>query len=185
MMSGLLSTLVLSLVFLLADGQSGNVGTSGNVGKSRNVGKSGNAMRCPSGWYKFKYSCYTFSYDQLTYKRTQEFCKERGAKMVEIESAEENDFVQKTLTELAIQNIWMGLTDLVEEGKFVWESTQREPGYTNWAPGEPNDSNSGRDGEDCTQFRPNGEWNDDGCTVHVQGDEIVFYPGCELESVGI
>jgi len=48
------------------------------------------------------------------------------------------------------------------EGTFVWDQTQKpmSPGYTNWAPGEPSNSND----EDCVQMYDfQHSWNDRSC----------------------
>ena len=37
--------------------------------------------------------------------------------------------------------LWIGLTDLFHEGKFVWSSTGKEATYTNWYPGKPDNWN--------------------------------------------
>ncbi|PVD22525.1 hypothetical protein C0Q70_18339 [Pomacea canaliculata] len=57
---------------------------------------------------------------------------------------------------------WIGLQDLIEEGHFLWTTTQRQAVYTNWASGEPDDLS----GEDCVWITNDpgyraGAWNDD------------------------
>jgi len=42
--------------------------------------------------------------------------------------------------------LWLGGSDLANENTFVWESSKKPFGYTNWYPGEPDD-HQGK--EDC------------------------------------
>lgn len=73
---------------------------------------------------------------------------------------------------------WIGLQDLIEEGHFLWTTTQREAAYTNWAPGEPDDLS----GEDCVWITNDpsyraGSWNDDKCETfqtHVICEQLVL-----------
>ena len=68
---------------------------------------------------------------------------------------------------------WIGLTDTASEGNFVWGSSGAVPLYTNWNSGEPNDYGAG---EDCTELRTDGTWNDMPCTS-------LFQAVCESPSV--
>lgn len=61
-----------------------------------------------------------------------------------------------------VENFWIGLTDALVEGHWVWETTQITPTYTNWAPGEPNDAGHH---EDCAIMFPTSfHWNDGACS---------------------
>jgi hypothetical protein len=59
---------------------------------------------------------------------------------------------------------WIGLSDTVQEGRFVW-LTNNVARFTRWWPGEPNDSG----GEDCvgTNFGGVGWWNDYNCGTQL------------------
>lgn len=108
-----------------------------------------------------------------------------GAHMVSIQSAQENAEVTAALTAAGYNfnnpKIWMGLTDVAQEGTFVWLD-QNSNAYSNWFPGEPNNQvPSGlfnccqlgtcqsqivcSQGEDCVQFYPSGQWNDQPCDL--------------------
>jgi hypothetical protein len=62
-----------------------------------------------------------------------------------VTSVEENAFIETTFSPLFSPDgrtgvfAWIGLTDELQEGKFVWV-TNEQSGYSNWFPGEPNNS---------------------------------------------
>lgn len=57
----------------------------------------------------------------------------------------------------------MGLTDEMIEGQMTWIDTNTVPEFTDWIPGQPDDSKSA---EDCVHFinTANYEWNDISCS---------------------
>ena len=79
-----------------------------------------------------------------------------------IENANDNNIAAGLL-----QPFWtalIGYTDADEEG--VWISANGCPiSYTNWAPGEPNDSKHTPEGENCAVMGSSGFWDDRGCPV--------------------
>ena len=81
-----------------------------------------------------------------------ETCKNLGARLVEIDSKEENDQIVTKIKrrDFKERHFWIGLTDLKEEGIWRLESTGQKPGYTNWAAREPNNAGGG---EDCAHLR--------------------------------
>ena len=94
-------------------------------------------------------------------------CAAAGGKLAVVESADEARALVDALgSKLGIpswrpgEGVWIGLSDTVEEGKFV--GVDGAPlGYANWAKGQPDDSGGG---EDCvTLTLGDGKWNDVGC----------------------
>ncbi len=60
---------------------------------------------------------------------------------------------------------WIGLTDKLKEGRFVWTSTGEKPNYTYWNYNEPNGDEDGND-EDCAHletYQNERAWNDRSC----------------------
>ncbi|KAM9741156.1 uncharacterized protein ACNS7B_012358 [Menidia menidia] len=119
-------------------------------------------MSCPTHWRKFETSCYFISTGKKNWTQSRESCISAGADLLVIENHREQEFVNKQL-ELK-QNIWIGLSDSLEEGVWTW--VDGSPVTTEfWEPGQPN-SFSGD--QDCVEFLQNpqeGAWNDDGCFV--------------------
>ncbi|XP_030614167.1 CD209 antigen-like protein E [Archocentrus centrarchus] len=117
---------------------------------------------CPAGWRKFSRSCYLLSQSSDSWDAGRNKCRERGADLAVIDSAEEQDFLA-TFTQ---RPTWIGLTDTQEEGKWKWvDGTPLTLKY--WAPHQPD--NGGGDPkwgeEDCAQIRTleNTLWNDLSC----------------------
>lgn len=108
-------------------------------------------------------SIYFLNPQQMTGSQAQAFAQNLGANLVSIQSQEENDCILSSLSTLNQTGvIWIGFSDEVTEGSFVWYD-QSPIVYTNWAPGEPNQSGN----EDCVQIYPTGAnpgtWNDLSC----------------------
>lgn len=94
----------------------------------------------------------------------QAFAQTLGANLISIQSAAENQCILEELVRLnQVGVIWIGFNDEAVEGRFEWYD-QSPVTYTNWAPGEPNQSGN----EDCVQIYPGGiypgTWNDLSCT---------------------
>ncbi|XP_052707225.1 perlucin-like isoform X1 [Crassostrea angulata] len=121
---------------------------------------------CPGGWYHFGTSCYAFiDAEPLEWTEAMFYCSTLHAKLVEIETAAENAFLKSHLTSLhtSADNYWIGLTDALVEGKFVWQTTQEDAVFVDWAPLEPNDL---AHIEDCGDLHSGYQfkWNDASCS---------------------
>nr|XP_034333174.1 galactose-specific lectin nattectin [Crassostrea gigas] len=125
-----------------------------------------NSQGCRDGWLHHGNSCYAFiDAEPDGWIEAMFYCSSVGAKLVEIETESENNFLKRHLqTTGATKNYWIGLSDAIKEGKFVWQTTQDNVDYTDWAPGEPNDDHHT---EDCAElFQPfSFHWNDAPCSV--------------------
>jgi cysteine-rich repeat protein len=71
-------------------------------------------------------------------------CLSWGGDLAAISSAAEQSFVQTFLA----TSSWIGGTDSVAEGTFGWTNGEAFA-YTNWNPGEPNDTDAN---EDCIEI---------------------------------
>ena len=109
-------------------------------------------------------SMYFLNPQSMTGSNAQAFAEGLGANLVSIQSQAENDCILNALNALGeTGTIWIGLNDEDVEGTFVWYD-QSPVNYTNWAPGEPNNSGGN---ENCVQIYPTGSspgmWNDLNC----------------------
>ncbi|XP_013364636.1 PREDICTED: CD209 antigen-like protein 2 isoform X4 [Chinchilla lanigera] len=119
----------------------------------------GNLCRpCSWDWTFFQGKCYFFSKSQRNWHDSVTACKEAGAQLVIVESAEEQSFLQQTSKSKGVT--WMGLSDLNKEGTWHWvDGSPLSSSLGNyWNTGEPN--NIGE--EDCAEFKNDG-WNDGRC----------------------
>ena len=84
------------------------------------------------------------------------FCARDGATLPVPLSDEENLFIAKMNPN---QNTWLAINDKEKEGTFV-DNDGNPITYSNWAPGEPNNSHRGEDLAEIWAYRwP--RWNDD------------------------
>lgn len=111
-------------------------------------------------------SMYFLNPQFLSGSQAQSFAQNLGANLISIQSASENSCILSELVRLGYGSssvIWIGFNDETTEGQFVWYD-QSPVVYSNWAPGEPNNSGGN---EDCVQIYPGGgnpgTWNDLNC----------------------
>ncbi|XP_026232653.1 CD209 antigen-like protein E [Anabas testudineus] len=121
---------------------------------------------CPAGWTMFNCVCYFLSSKSGSWQTGREDCRQRGADLVVIDSAE----VQKFLSGFTRNPTWIGLSDFENEGTWKWiDGTPLTLTY--WASSQPD--NGGGDPkygeEDCAQIRTytNDLWNDLSCSSHL------------------
>jgi len=96
----------------------------------------------------------------------RKYCQDLGAKLVEIDSFEENQAILDEINEKGYhrqkKQFWLGLTDRREEGEWVYESTLKTPAIQNWASQQPDDGGWFAK-ENCAYIMTNTKWNDWSC----------------------
>ncbi|XP_041372898.1 galactose-specific lectin nattectin-like [Gigantopelta aegis] len=123
---------------------------------------------CPLYWTPYEEYCYVIPQVAQSWESATAFCMIHGAYLAEISTPEENDF----LAQLVKQNhppeaqIWIGGTDALSEGHWIWSRSEETFQYQHWDSGEP--SNSGG-GEHCATVRTSGKWNDSPCSEKLHG----------------
>ncbi|XP_039975109.1 C-type lectin domain family 4 member M-like [Xiphias gladius] len=119
-------------------------------------------MLCQTGWKKFDLSCYFTSTLKKNWTESRKACVAQGADLVVIDSRDEQVFANGLLQ--SGQNAWIGLTDSLKEGTWMWvDGTPVTIEF--WQPGQPNSFNGNQDCGEMVQKSTGavGEWNDDGC----------------------
>ncbi|XP_062334220.1 macrophage mannose receptor 1-like [Osmerus eperlanus] len=122
---------------------------------------------CTAGWQKFGCSCYYVSTGKNNWADSRQDCRDRGADLVIINSPEEQDFLNNLN-----KNVWIGLTDTVTEGNFIWVDGTPLTTPTYWWASQPDNyaNTPGSVGEDCAEIYyapsevpPPRTWNDNKC----------------------
>ncbi|XP_046875650.1 immune-related, lectin-like receptor 4 [Hypomesus transpacificus] len=113
-------------------------------------------------WKYFGGKCYYFSSDMKNWPESRDACISSGGHLVIIETEEEQDFLIKELGEkIKLDNqedkFWIGLTDLKEEGTWLWvDNSKLNQNKSFWLKDEPDNwkgpDNKQHDGEDCVRM---------------------------------
>ncbi|XP_078578923.1 uncharacterized protein LOC144863535 [Branchiostoma floridae x Branchiostoma japonicum] len=149
------------------DGQPGATGSPGRDGRDRQPGTAPpRSLVCPSGYVRFQDRCFKFYTYKRNYAGARSACRAVGASLAMPKDQATNNFLFNQLTTYPTGSsfTWFGLTDLAQEGTFVWEDGTPLTGWSNWNPGNPDDHQSD---EDCAHwYIPNGyKWNDRSCSI--------------------
>lgn len=124
-------------------------------------------------------SMYFLNPTSMSGSQAQAFAQNLGANLISVQSAAENQCIINEINTLGYAGvIWIGFSDEVTEGTFVWYD-QAPVVYTNWAPGEPNQAGN----EDCTQIYPDGSWNDLSCNS-ANAKSIIEVNLCPIINAG-
>jgi len=105
------------------------------------------------------------------FQTARAFATQQGGYLASINDAAENAWIQAQMASNAA--VWIGLTDEVTEGTFLWESG--EPfSFDSWNSNEPNDA-AVCNGEDYVEMLGgSGKWNDLNTGVNPCGNHIRF-----------
>ncbi|MBI3867281.1 MAG: VCBS repeat-containing protein [Verrucomicrobia bacterium] len=79
----------------------------------------------------------------MKWKDAEAFAISLGGHLAKVSSADLNVYLQRTFSSIASGDLWIGLTDQLNEGTFSWVSGGG-PAFTNWRNGQP-DNSSGAD----------------------------------------
>ncbi|XP_038577163.1 C-type lectin domain family 4 member E-like isoform X2 [Micropterus salmoides] len=125
---------------------------------------------CPAGWRIFLCSCYLLSSKTASWTEGRQDCRNRGADLVVIDSAEEQKFLSDLTT---VQTSWIGLTDREMERSWKWiDGTPLTLSY--WMAAQPDNGNGDPEWgeEDCAQLKPGenwkNNWNDLSCSTSLR-----------------
>ena len=101
-----------------------------------------------------RYEIFTNSVDWQTANRV---CNQKGGKLVNINSPEENEAVKSAIENISFANVyWINATDIKSEG--TWLTSEGYPlAFTNWNENEPNNSYNI---ENYAVVLKSGSWND-------------------------
>ena len=133
------------------------------------VGSQQCSCGCPDGWVTYQSSCYLFSnMTGVHYVEAEHYClHHHGTHLVAVDTLDENTFLRDYVSRLKGVQYWIGITDEMVESQWKVESTGKRVTYTDWIPGQP-DNTLGK--EDCAAFEPRYDyhWNDWPCTSNFR-----------------
>ncbi|XP_052089187.1 CD209 antigen-like protein C [Mytilus californianus] len=117
---------------------------------------------CEDDWLYFGGFCYNFRNIQKSWQSAQEDCKDRNSNLIKVENEVENSWIVSTfLTAQTIDILWIGASDILNEGQWLWVSDGSNLTFSLWNDYEPNNSGTG---EDCSVVKQTGMgWNDIPC----------------------
>ncbi|XP_053474752.1 hepatic lectin-like [Ictalurus furcatus] len=115
-----------------------------------------------TGWILVNSNLYYISTEKKSWTESREDCRKRGADLVIINSAEEQEFIIRQLGN--INQAWIGLSDRGTEGEWKWvDGTELKSGTGFWYKGEPNDAGNNEDCAEIWTFPDRKAWNDRPC----------------------
>ena len=122
--------------------------------------------------------------EQIDWDAAKNICIDRGGKLAEIFSQEENNFIRDLLLSVdsadwsgfpTHHGAWIGMNDKANEGIWLWNSGQDLSMFENFGVKEPNNQGGNEDCgaiETARGHNPDGWWNDGPCSGNKN-----HYPG--------
>ena len=126
---------------------------------------------CQQGSIGNRMLCYKMFTSPKTWENAKKECEKRHARLVKVESLEENDFIKtKILPTDTNDEYWIGVSDSASENDWIWtDGTQLgSDGYKNWGDKQP-DNRKKKHNCVLMQIRKsnpdhNGKWHDQRCS---------------------
>ncbi|XP_072014744.1 macrophage mannose receptor 1-like [Amphiura filiformis] len=116
---------------------------------------------CDDSWNLFGYYCYKPSNSNKSFSDAEIMCQDEGAHLASIHNHGEQKFIMDIMENS--WHFWIGLTDRLIEGTFVWKDNSSQVNFTKWHPSQPNDHKNTREEADCVDVWDTGNWFDETC----------------------
>ncbi|XP_078616566.1 uncharacterized protein LOC144884896 isoform X2 [Branchiostoma floridae x Branchiostoma japonicum] len=136
---------------------------------------------CPEWYVPFRSGrqCFRFALYEKNYTAARADCEADGGHLAIPSDPGTNHYLvdQIKVKYPSGLHVWFGLTDLAEEGTWVWANgTPLGSGWSNWAPEQPDNAAPG--GENCGHWTADNEymWNDYECS------KVTYYV-CEVPAL--
>ncbi|XP_042620468.1 CD209 antigen-like protein E [Cyprinus carpio] len=117
-----------------------------------------------------KGTVFLFMSTELSWSDSRQYCRDRGADLVIINTEEKQRFISSLVSE----RVWIGLSDREQEGNMKWvDNSTLKQGF--WLKGEPNNSGGNEDCIELNYYRekmelsPLNNWNDLLCSEKKRG----------------
>uniref|UniRef100_A0A9J8DJE6 C-type lectin domain-containing protein n=1 Tax=Cyprinus carpio carpio TaxID=630221 RepID=A0A9J8DJE6_CYPCA len=125
---------------------------------------------CSSGYITWYSSCYKLVSEPKTWEEAQQACVKEGGNLASVDMSYDQAFISAAVQQ-GKTDAWIGLRRLAGSDSYKWSddgwgwTDLTSLGFTNWAPGEPNeafhDGDVGK--ENCVEMYHDGTWNDNNC----------------------
>jgi glucose/arabinose dehydrogenase len=125
-----------------------------------------------SGSFTYNNSQYQLTSRATTWRKAQAEARRLGGNLVIISDAAEEKWLQQTFGRN--RQFWTGLSDRRQEGNFLW-ATGQAPDYTNWAKGQPNESDANQEDFVVMNGGKKRRWDDRSSRSRFRG--IIEMPG--------
>ena len=100
-----------------------------------------NQETCDEGWFdktEFELGCLLFHYEKVNYVDAKQFCSDRGANLIELETEEQLTILRNLLKQIKSKVWWWGgATDEKAEGEWVWTISGNQLQNWMWLPDQP------------------------------------------------
>ncbi|KAL5007255.1 hypothetical protein ScPMuIL_016061 [Solemya velum] len=100
---------------------------------------------CPSGYDDVGGSCYAVLYDGFTWPEAKTMCETLGGYLLEINDGSEHGSIKTWLAPKRSSlgsYVYIGGTNVLVTGQWMFPNTFNTMNYTNWAPGQPDNADS-------------------------------------------
>uniref|UniRef100_A0A674IJ19 C-type lectin domain-containing protein n=1 Tax=Terrapene triunguis TaxID=2587831 RepID=A0A674IJ19_9SAUR len=148
-------------------GPKGDIGAEGPKGDCGGRGKQSLTMYCTSVFFLAWIFINGNSAGEKTFQAngsegdfetSKATCSQAGGLIASPRNSAENSAIQQIVVRHN-KAAYIGINDIQTEGSFKYLNGEAI-GYSNWAPGEPNNVGGI---EDCVEVYPDGRWNDKSC----------------------
>ncbi|KAM9450010.1 CD209 antigen-like protein C [Clarias gariepinus] len=118
--------------------------------------------------FNFSSSFYFMFNERKNWIESRQYCREKGADLVIINSREEQEFIIEQLGDN--NGTWIGLSDREREGKWKWvDGTLLTSITMYWHKEEPNDEGNNEDCGEISTYQDKKAWNDRPCSDKTRG----------------
>ncbi|XP_019617679.1 PREDICTED: uncharacterized protein LOC109465000 isoform X3 [Branchiostoma belcheri] len=121
---------------------------------------------CPQGYTRYQRSCFKVFGNRKNYYGAKRVCQTDGGSLAMPKDSSTNSFLLNLGNKIRGGPFFIGLSDQNAEGQWRFADNTPLGSFTNWDPGEPNDSHVS--GEDCGELKSTGKWNDVKCHSEIQ-----------------
>ncbi|XP_052069245.1 tetranectin-like protein [Mytilus californianus] len=123
------------------------------------------SIGCMNGWTQFENRCYLFSRQVESWIEASTVCGGFHSKLAEPMNTNTSHFLISH-SQIIGGTFWIGISDIIQEGKWIYSTRQIPIKVNNFQPGEPNAGTAAN----CVALWAGfyGYWADENCLVRYQ-----------------